>query len=103
MGISNPTETAADNHTTSSVYTSVLTDSLIDGTSLVIPDHQVAMREERTVAQASKQANSTTSLCSLLVPMDAQDAQRTTRNSDMGAWISVQPTLVNGLSLSKDE
>ena len=103
VGMPNPNESANNNHTTSSVCTSVLTDSLLDGISLVIGDHQVAIQEGRTVAQSSRRANSATTLASLLVPMDALDSQRTTRNTETGAWISVQPTLVNGLSLLKDK
>ena len=83
--------------------TSVLTDSLLSGTSLVIPDHQAAIRRGRTAAQVSKKANPPTALHSILIPMDAQDAQRTTCNSETGAWIYVQPALVNRMSLSKDE
>ena len=103
VGIPNLTKSANDNHITSSVCTSVVTDSLIDGTSLVIRDHQVAIHEGQTAVQSAKQANSATALTSLLVLMDALDIWRTTRNTNTGAWISVQPTLVNGLSLSKDE
>ena len=103
VGTPNPTNPANDNHTTSSVCTSVLTKFLLDSTSLIIPDNQAAMHEGRTTAQSIKQANFANVLRSRLVPMDAQDARRTTRNPDMGAWISVQPTLINGLFLSKDE
>ena len=45
IGVPNPTKSAGENHTTSSVCTSVLTDSLLNGTFLVITDHQAAMRE----------------------------------------------------------
>jgi len=61
------------------------------------------MRERRGTAQLSKRANATAALSSLLDPMDAIDSRRTTHNTEMGAWISIQPALVNGLSLSKDE
>ena len=103
VGIPNLTDTADNNHTTSSVCTFVVTDSLLNGASLVIIDHKAAMCEGQTASQSSKQANSATALRSLLIPMNVQDAQKTTRNSHTGAWISVQPTLVNRLSLSKDE
>ena len=66
-------------------------------------DPQEAMREGQTAAQSAKRANSATVLASLIVPMDALNAQRNTRNTNTGAWISVQPTTVNGLSLAKDE
>ena len=102
VNIPNLTESADDNHTTSSMCTLVLTDSLLDSTSLVIGNHQVAMHEGRTAAQSAKRASSATALASLLVPMDALEARRITRNTNTGAWISVQPTTVNGLSLSKD-
>ena len=39
-------------------------------------------------------------LCSVMPPLDAR---RTRRNKEVGAWISIQPTYTNGLSLSKDE
>ena len=65
--------------------TSVLTDSLLDGTPLVIVDHQAAMREGRTTAQSSKQANSATALSYLLVHMDALNARQTNRNTETGA------------------
>ena len=35
--------------------------------------------------------------------MNTLDARRTSRNTETGAWISVQPRIVNRLSLSKDE
>ena len=35
--------------------------------------------------------------------MNTFEDRQTTRNTETGAWISVQPTLVNGLFLSKDE
>ena len=31
------------------------------------------------------------------------DTHRTTHNMETGAWISITPTNINGLSLSKDE
>ena len=35
--------------------------------------------------------------------MSPLDTRQITRNTETGAWISIQPTLVNGLSLLKDE
>ena len=68
--VPNITESADENHTTSSVCTSVLTSSLLDGTSLVIVDYQVAMHEGQGAVQSSKYANAATELSSLLVPMN---------------------------------
>ena len=103
VGVPNLTKSAGKNHTTSSVCTSVLTNSLLDGTSLVITDHQAAMRKGQGATQSSKRINTATALYSLFIPMDASESRQTTRNIETGTWISVQPTLVNGLSLSKDE
>ena len=35
--------------------------------------------------------------------MDELDSHQATHNTETSAWISIQPTLVNGLSLSKNE
>ena len=101
-GVPNPTKSADEDHTTSSVCTAVLKDSLLDSTSLVIANHQTAIRKGQGAAQSSKRPNAAAKLSSLLNLMQPFDFRQTTRNTETDAWISVQPTLINGL-LSKDE
>ena len=103
VGVPNPTNSADDNHTTSSMCTAVLTNPLLDGIPLTITDYQKAIRDGRSVDQASKRANATANLLSLTAPMTPFAACQTTHNTKTGAWISIQPTLINGLSLSKDK
>ena len=83
--------------------TAVLTESLLDGTPLTIIDHQKAIQDRRSIAQASKRANTAAKLSTITVPMSPFNTCQTTRNTENGAWISIQPTLVNGLSLSKEK
>jgi len=99
----NPTDSDDDNHTTSSVCTAVLTDSCLNVTRLTITNHQKAMRDGRSATQASKRANTVVNLLSLTAPMTSFAAHQTTRNTETRCWISIQPTLVNGMSLSKNE
>ena len=61
------------------------------------------MREGQVAAQSSRRANTATALSSLLTPIDAFDAHQITCIIETDVWICVQPTLTNGLSLSKDE
>ena len=103
VGVPNPTKSANNDQTTSSVCTIVLTNSLLDGTPLTITDHQKAMQDGRSAAQAFKRANTTANLSTLTDPMSPFDTHQTIYNNKTGAWISIQPTLVNGLSLLKDE
>ena len=66
-------------------------------------DHHTAMREGRASARTSgiAMAGSTLDhLCSTLSPLEVR---RTRRNEEAGAWLSIQPTFVNGMSLSKEE
>ena len=103
IGIPLPTTSADDRHLASSTCTSVLTDSLIESAPLSMGDHHTAMREGRASARTSGKAMAETSLTTLCSSMTPLDARRTRRNEEAGAWISIQPTYTNGLSLSKDE
>ena len=61
------------------------------------------MRDGRSAAQASKKVDATTNLLSLTTLVSPFAAHQITCNTETGAWILIQPTLVRGISLSKDE
>ena len=103
IGIVLPTESAAIRHQASAACTAILTDSLIESTPLCMGDHQTAMREGRTSVRTSGTAIACSTLDSICATMSPLDSRRTRRNEEAGAWLSIQPTYTNGLSLSKDE
>ena len=103
ISLPDPTVTADTNHTTSSVCTALLTDSLLDGTELSLVDHQKCMAEGKKGATTERNATATADLAALLSNFPPAERRRLDRNQYCGAWISVLPTTVNGLSLSKSE
>ena len=61
------------------------------------------MRDRRSATQASKKANVAANLLSLTIPMTPLANRQTTCNTDTGAWVFIQSTLLNGIFLLKDE
>ena len=103
IGVPLPTTTADDRHLSSSRCTAVLVDSLIDDSPLCMGDHLAAMSEGRVKSRTSGTATAALSLEGVMQGMDPHTKRRTLRNKESGAWISIQPTYINGLTLSKDE
>ena len=103
IGVPSPTTTADDRHTASATCTTVLTDSLIAATPLCMGDHLAAMSAGRANTRTTGIATADSTLSQLIVGMSPPEARRAEQNKEAGAWISIQPTFVNGLSLSKDE
>ena len=61
------------------------------------------MREGRTSVRTSGTAIACSTIDSICSSMSPLDSRCTRRNEEAGAWLSIQPTYTNGLSLSKDE
>ena len=61
------------------------------------------MSAGRASARTAGIAKADLALSTITDTMSPPDVRRTTRNRESGAWINIQPTFVNGLSLSRDE
>ena len=61
------------------------------------------MSAGRTNARTAGIAKADLSLTTITDKMSHADSRRTDRNREAGAWINIQPTYINGLSLSRDE
>ena len=103
-GLPNPTVTADRHHTTSSSCTSVLSEAILRNTAeWTYMDHSRMMTEGKTTARNANTVLHQEELDGLMAPMSPRMKRSTTRSQSTGAWLSVIPSNINGLSLSKLE
>ena len=103
-GITNPTTTADRHNTTSSSCVSILSEAIIanDG-KFVYQDHYRQLMEQKILGKSISTNAHQAELDRLLPAMTPQCRRSTIRSRSTGAWLSVIPSDVNGLSLSSGE
>lgn len=104
IGLSNPTTTAERHHHRSSSCTSVLSDAIIStDTKWVYLDHYRHLNEMREEGQRKNALHHQVNLDRLTTKMTPKCKRSTLRSQSTGSWLSIIPSRVSGLSLSKEE
>ena len=103
IALPDPTATATHNHAASTAGTTVISAALLHRAEWNYPTHKVTMRAARLVAREEKLQRADDTITSLSPAMTPLQLRKITRARSTGAWISVLPSDVNGLSLSKLE
>ena len=103
VGVPISPKTADIHHATSLDCTTVLTESLLGRRKFNLQTHIKTMKEGRSAAKDSNKNRAAATLTPLLTAMRPMHRRKAERNQETGAWLSIIPTIVNGLSLSKEE
>jgi hypothetical protein len=103
LGIPDPTTTGSSNFSASIAITSLLKDSLLQGTSLCAQEHRKTAAIGRQHAKLDKSATNNDSLATILETAKPMDKRRIKRSSATGAWLTTLPNLLNGSDLSTEE
>ena len=103
LGIPDPTTTGAACYSASTDATSLLTESLILGTTLCAQEHRKTAAISRSTTKEYLRNTHTDSLATILSSASPLDKRRIKRSSSTGAWLTTLPNILNGSDLSADE
>ena len=103
VGLPIPPDASDTHNATSMACTTILTNSLLSKRRFNLQSHISTMKAERLLARANNVATATATLSTLSTDMPPLRRRKVERNRETGAWLSIIPTVVNGLSLSKEE
>ena len=103
VGIPKPTTTSANNYSSSTLGTELITQSLREHTPLCLASHHKHISTSRYSSRADNFSESEEILEDLMTAMNPSQKRKVERAKATGSWLSVTPTFINGLSLSKGE
>jgi hypothetical protein len=103
LGILDPTNTGASCYAASTELTSLLTASLLNGTSLCAQEHRKTAANGRLNAKFRQRTTNDDNLTAILSSATPIDKRRIKRSASTGAWLTTLPNLLNGSELSADE
>ena len=104
IGLVNPTTTAERHHHRSTTCTSVLADAIISNNDeWVYLDHHRTLKEMKRLGIQTANDDHQSELDRLCAPMTPKCLRSTIRSQSTGAWLSLTPSAINGLTLSSGE
>jgi hypothetical protein len=103
LGIPDPSTTGAFCFDASTAITSLLTSTLLNGTSLDVQEHRKTSATARADAKIHQRASHDESLATILSNATPLNKRRIKRSASTGAWLTTLPNLLNGSDLSADE
>ena len=101
--IPDPTQTAPEKWTASCVITGHLLTALRGQVEFRTADHSACLREGRTAVRRPSQKWADEALVATLAGASVQRTCRLQRATKTGAWLTVQPSTVNGTELGAQE
>ena len=103
IGIPDPTTTGNANFSASYAITSLLQESLVQGTSLCTQEHRKTAALARQDAKNSQTDSNASHLSAIMKNASTMDKRRIQRSASTGAWLTTMPNLLNGSDLSAEE
>jgi hypothetical protein len=104
LGILDPTTTNNHCFSASTDTTSLLSESLIHGTTFCALKHQrTAAKGRQTAKQHLRETHEANLAATILASATTLDKRRIKRSTATGAWLTTLPNLLNGSDLSADE
>ena len=103
LGIPDPTTTGAACFSASTDATSLLTQSLIQGSTICTQEHRKTAAISRSTTKDYLSNSHNASLKTILSTASPFDKRRIKRSSSTGAWLTTLPNILNGSDLSADE
>ena len=103
LGLPDPTTTGASCYAASTELTSLLTASLLNGTTLCAQEHRKTAANGRTNAKLRQKTTHDDTLTAILSTATPIDKRRIKRSATTGAWLTTLPNLLNGSELSAEE
>ena len=103
LGVFRPTKTAVPNYDASVILTKELTRSILQGRNLDTVQYLKNAARERKNLTAERDGHLGSASGKIASKLTKVDAQRFRRGEETGAWLTVQPCLLNGTDLSSEE
>ena len=103
LALPNPSQTAPENWTASCVITGNLVAALRGQVEFRTADQSASLREGRTAVRRRGQIRVEEALTAVLEGVPVLHARRLQRATKTGAWLTVQPSTVNGTDLGAQE
>ena len=96
MALPDPTQTAPENWQASCVITGHLVSALRGQISFRTADHAACLRDGRAAVRRQNAAKAVASLETTIARAPVDVTHRLRRATKIGAWLTVQPSTVNG-------
>ena len=103
LALPDPTRTAPDNCQVSCVITGHLVSALRGQVTFRTADHAACLRDGRAAVRRKSVAKTMASLETTIAGAPESVTRRLTRATKTGAWLTVQPSTVNGTELGAQE
>ena len=103
LALPDPTPTSPENCTASCVITGHLVGELRIQVEFHTADHLSCLREGRAVVRRRSQHQAEEALAATLEGAQVQCIRRLRRATKTGAWMTVQPSTINGMELGAQE